>query len=323
MRPCFMPTGWAFLALFLAMAAQAAGAPPITVVAAIHPIADLVRQVAGAEAEVITLLPPGVSPHTFEPTPGTIQAVAKSRIFFAVGAGLEIWAGKLIRAAAARDLTVVDLAQGVPLITDLETADAAAGRKLRGAALGLDEENGRDHGHDESGHAGGVNPHYWTDPVLALGMVDRIETALLAALPGSRDGIAQRAANLRTRLRELDAEIRRAVAGFRSRRLVTFHNSWPYFARRYGLELAGVIETAPGREPSPRHLLQIVAAIRALKIPVVFAEPQLPARPAEVIAQEARVRILILDPIGGVPPDRVGYLDLMRYNLHVLEEGLR
>lgn len=323
MRERFLFACLAVFAVGAAGVVHARAGAPITVVATIFPVADLVRQTAGPEAEVITLLPPGASPHTFEPTPDMIRVVAKSRIFFAVGAGFESWAGKLVRAAAPRDLRVIDLAQGVALITDLESADAAAEGKMRGAALGLDGKPGTDRGPEESGHAGGVNPHYWIDPVLAGGMVDRIEAALAAVLPGSQAGISQRAASLRRRLEELDAEIRREVAGFGSRRLVTFHNSWPYFARRYGLELAGVIEVAPGREPSPRHLFRIVTAIRTLKIPVVFAEPQFPARPAEVIAREAGVRVLTLDPIGGVPPDRLGYVELMRYNLKALAEGLK
>ena len=318
----FLLVGLVVCAVGAGGGAQAAPAR-LTVVATIFPVADLVRQVAGPDAEVLLLLPPGASPHTFEPTPDTMRALARSRIFFMVGAGLENWAGKLVSSAAPRDLTLVDLSQGVPLIIELESPESRAGRHLYGATLGLDSGSRPGREHREESHAGEANPHYWTDPLIALELVDRIEATLAAAVPGSRAAFAARAASLRARLRDLDEEIRRSVAGFRNRRLVTFHNSWPYFARRYGLDLAGVIEVAPGREPGPQHLSRIVAAIRVLKVPAIFAEPQLPARPAEVLARETGVKVLVLDPIGGVAPDRLGYVELMRFNLRSLEQGLK
>ena len=111
--------------------------------------------------------------------------------------------------------------------------------------------------------------------------------------------------------------------GWRLRDYVSFHPAFTYFARRYGLNEVGVIEVAPGREPTPRHLQDLVAAIRRYGIKVVFAEPQLNPRVAEVIAQEAGVKVLMLDPMGGRPPYGSDYLKLMRHNLAALDEALR
>ncbi len=99
---------------------------------------------------------------------------------------------------------------------------------------------------------------------------------------------------------------------WRLRDFVSFHPSFSYFARRYNLHEVGTIEAAPGREPTPRHLQNLVAAIRRYGIKVVFAEPQLNPRVAEVIAQEAGVKVLRLDPMGGAPPYGSDYLQLMR-----------
>ena len=96
--------------------------------------------------------------------------------------------------------------------------------------------------------------------------------------------------------------------GWRLRDFVSFHPSFSYFARRYNLHEVGTIEAAPGREPTPRHLQNLVAAIRRYGIKVVFAEPQLNPRVAEVIAQEAGVKVLRLDPMGGPPPYGSDYL---------------
>jgi len=274
----------AALPLLLALPGPRAAAGAEGAVATIAPIADLVREVGGPAVSVTTLLPPGASPHTYEPTPAAARALAAARAVFLVGAGLDAWAARLVAAAAPPGAVVVDLSAGVELVD-------------------------------------GGNPHYWLDPRVAAALVDRIEAALARALPAERAGLAARAAALRGRLGALDAELADAIAALPTRRLVTFHGSWPYLARRYGLEVVGVIETAPGREPGPRHLAGIVARIRALGVPAVFAEPQLSPRAAEEIAREAGVRVLVLDPLGGVP-GREGYEELMRFNLRSLEEGL-
>ena len=159
--------------------------------------------------------------------------------------------------------------------------------------------------------------------MLAQEICRKIAAAFIQADPGHR---AQYEANLKNYLAaldELDREIEQHAQTWRLRDFVSFHPSFSYFARRYNLHEVGTIEAAPGREPTPRHLQNLVAAIRRYGIKVVFAEPQLNPRVAEVIAQEAGVKVLRLDPIGGPPPYGSDYLKLMRYNLAALDEALR
>ena len=155
------------------------------------------------------------------------------------------------------------------------------------------------------------------------GICRRIAEALIKIDPEHRPAYE---ANLGRYLAELDGlnqEIANKVAGFRLREYVCFHPAFPYFARRYGLKEVGVIELAPGREPTPRHIQKIVQAIRKYGVRVVFAEPQLSHRVAAVIAREAGAKVLILDPLGGQPPYGTDYLKLMRYNLSVLEQAMQ
>ena len=124
-------------------------------------------------------------------------------------------------------------------------------------------------------------------------------------------------------LDKLDDLISKTVASFRIKKYVSFHASWDYFARQYGLQSVGVIEAAPGRNPTPVLIKNIIASIKKYDIQAVFAEPQLNPRAAEVIAKEALVKLLLLDPIGG--PKIIGrdsYIGLMRYNLNVLKEAM-
>jgi len=125
-------------------------------------------------------------------------------------------------------------------------------------------------------------------------------------------------------LDKLDHLIKATVNMFKIRKYVSFHASWDYFARRYGLTSVGVIEAAPGRNPTPIQIGNIVNQIKKHGIRAIFAEPQLNPKAAEVIAREANVNVLLLDPLGGPKlKNRHTYLDLMKYNLNILEKAMK
>jgi ABC-type Zn uptake system ZnuABC Zn-binding protein ZnuA len=175
-----------------------------------------------------------------------------------------------------------------------------------------------EHGHEH----GGVNPHVWLDPVLAVEMVKKIQKVLAKADPRGAETYMKRGSDYIAKLNNLDAEIRKTIATFTIKSFVSFHPAWDYFAARYGLKDAGVIEESPGEEPAPRKLESIVKAIRHYHIRAVFAEPQLNPKVADVIAYEAGVKVVMLDPIGGLP-GRESYLELMRYNLRQMKEAMQ
>jgi zinc transport system substrate-binding protein len=292
--------GWSFLPA-LCLGTQ------LTVVASIFPVADLVSQVGGGRVTVTTLMPPGASPHTFEPKPSLVRKIAAARIFFMIGAGLEFWARDFIRSSGTQ-IQTVELSAGMPLIGLGHHAEAAEAGHHPPAA-------------DEARFA---NPHVWLDPLLAVTMVRRIEAALKAADPPAAERYAARTRAYIGDLERLHREIEATIARFDRRQYVAFHPAWDYFARRYGLEPVGIIETAPGSQPNPRQIGNIVAQIQTHGLQAIFAEPQLNLRIAEIIARQAGVRLLILDPIGGKGlPGRGTYIDLMRYNLKIFQEALQ
>jgi zinc transport system substrate-binding protein len=271
----------------------------LNVVASIAPLADFARQVGGDKVDVTLLLPPGASPHTYEPTPRTMQKIADARVFLKIGAGLEFWADKLV-AAAGKDIITVDCSKGVEL--------------LRGHVHGPEDAHERE-------DAKGVDPHYWLDPVIAIGMVRKIERAFSQADPRDASYFRRRASAYTAELIALDTQIAETVKTFRVRGYVTFHPAWNYFSRRYGLTVAGVIEEGPGREPTARHIDRILKELRRLKIGVVFAETQFSPKIAEAIAREAGGRVLMLDPIGGTK-GRETYIEMMRYNLALMQKAM-
>ena len=275
----------------------------LPVITSIYPIADMIHQVGGDHVDVTCVLQAGDSPHTFEPKPSLVKKFSSARIFFMVGAGFEFWSQKFINLSGKRLKTVV-LSQGVSLIHTTE------------------------HHHDKtdvSGHKSDVaNPHIWLAPEIAKSMVNKITTVLGEVDHEHVTYYRKRGQRYLEKLDELDQMIQKTVTTFGIRKYVSFHASWVYFARQYGLESVGVIEAAPGRNPTPRQIKNITAMIKKYHIRAVFAEPQLNPRAAEIIAREAEVNVLLLDPLGG--PNLKGrstYIDLIKYNLNVMQEAMK
>jgi zinc transport system substrate-binding protein len=300
--PALLAGGLALLPLALA-----AAAPPgakMLVAATIVPLGDFCAKIGGDLVQVQVLIPPGASPHAFEPPPSVMAKASRARVFVYNGAGLEPWAAKLLSSRDAGKVTVVEATRGMPLI-----------REVEGHRHGQAER-------EEHAHGPG-NPHIWLDPVLAQDICRKIAAAFIQADPGHREQYEAGLQSYLAALTDLDRDIGRQAQAWRLRSFVSFHPSFTYFARRYHLKEVGTIEVAPGREPGPRHLQKLVAAVRRAGIQVVFAEPQFSPRVAEVIAQEAGVRVLTLDPVGGRPPYGNDYLQLMRANLAVLDQALQ
>lgn len=291
--------------LLLGCASSPPASERIKVSVSIFPLADIVKKIGGDLVEIELLIPPGASPHVFEPTPEAFREFAKTRLFVMVGAGLEFWAEKLIAATAEEPPVMVRAAEGVDLIQM--------------------EDHGREHRYDQSHrqqpHG---NPHIWLDPTVAKSLAQRVAGALVQLDPEHAGQYKARLSAYQEELDALDETIREAVEKFHITEYVAFHPAWSYFARRYGLVERGVIQESPGREPTPKHLHGIIQAIEDYHIRAVFAEPQLNPRAASVIASEAAVEVLILDPLGGPDlPGRDSYVSLMKYNLRIMKEAMQ
>jgi zinc transport system substrate-binding protein len=125
-------------------------------------------------------------------------------------------------------------------------------------------------------------------------------------------------------LKSLDAEIKSETESFSSREFITFHPAWTYFARRYGLVEAAVIEEAPGKEPTTKEQMRIIDLVKELNVKAIFAEPQFSTKAADAIAEDSGAKVLLLDPIGGPKlADRDSYIAMMRYNVGQMGEAMK
>lgn len=303
----------------LAVPGDAAGAPPpIAVVATIPALAEWTARVGGRHVTVETLLPPGASPHVFEPSASGMRRVSQARLFVCVGLRMDDWAARLAK-AAGRGAAVLPLGDALAARGGLARTDAAlSGTQVLGG--GHPAGDGHDHGHD---HGDGPNPHFWLDPTMAAACLDDLTTALTALSPSHGAEFTSNAAAYRLELAALDVELAATLAPVRGQSFVAFHDAYPYLAARYGLKVAAVIEESPGKVPSDRYVREVSNKLRVLKITTVFTEPQLNPRVAEILAAAVGAKTAMLDPYGTPgSADRGDYAATLRYNAARLREAM-
>jgi zinc transport system substrate-binding protein len=264
----------------------------LEVVASIFPLADFARNVGQDRVEVVTLLPTGADPHSYEPKPRQVRDIAEAGVFIKNGADLELWAEKLV-SAADHDVVELDTSEGIELIRD-----------------------------DGEG-----NPHIWLDPVLAQKQVRDIRDALIRLDPQNGEFYRENARRYVAALDLLAAKIRQEVNNFSTKKFIAFHPAWSYFAQSFGLTEIAVIESRHSIEPlAPAHLATVIETGKGEGVRVIFAHLGATPRAEQTvndIAAEIDAEVVYLDPVGGPDlEDRDTYLKLMRYNLEQLSQAM-
>lgn len=278
------------------------GGGKLKVAATIFPLADFSKQVGGKLVQVETLVPPGASPHTYEPTPSQVEFIAQARVLVSNGLGLEEWLSKAIEKAARSDLVKVVVAEEIPK-NELIRVEGAHGKE-----------------HEEHGHEI-YDPHVWMDPLLAIQLVEAIAEGFASANAANAREYQENARKYIERLKELDGRIRARTSKFRERKFVAFHSSLTYFARRYELQQVASIEELPGKEPSAKTIGEILSLMRQEGVKVIFVEPQFDPKVAVAISKEAGSDISVaeIDPLGNPKvPEKSNYIQLSLSNLEVM-----
>lgn len=295
--------------LGIVLAATLAVATPtqagLRVVAATTDVAALAAAVGGDLVTVETIVPPAVDPEAFEPRPGAVDKIRNAQLLLRVGLGYDYWLDKLVRQIGDARLmrggeAYVDASVGIPLL------------EVSGQSVV-----------NEGGHAHGVaNPHYWLDPENAKIVSLSVADGLARLLPGERERIA---ANRDRFVAELDARLARwtgqlaPVAGVK---LIAYHNSWPYFARRFRLDVIDFIEPKPGVAPSPSHLARLIAKGKTSGVRAVIHEPYEPEDASRFVAEKVGVPVVLLATWVGSVPEAKDYLGLFDHNVASLAKAL-
>lgn len=259
--------------------------------------ADMISNVGGEFVTVTSLAGKNADVHTFEPKPADIQAIANGKLLVMNGLGLDDWLERAITNGSA---------SGTPLLK--------LGVDLPGVALLPGEA------------AGTENPHLWMDVKYAELYVDRIAAALKSVDPGHASQYDSRAGGYKARLETLDAGVRSKVAAIpeANRKIVMFHDAFPYFAREYGITIVGVAVEAPGQDPSAGYTAELITAIRGAGVKAIFSESQFPTKLVDQLAAETGTKVVanLYDDALGDPPV-TSYEALISWDVDQLVTALR
>ena len=238
----------------------------LSVTVTLIPYADFVRQVGGDKIDVTVMVPPGASPHSYEPTPSQMVALSNTEVYVQAGSGIEfemIWMDKLIE--QNQDMAVINGSTGIDLMVSSDP--------------------------DEPG----MDPHVWTSPINAKIIGENILDGLIAIDPGNEDFYRSNAEDYLEQLDELDAYIHGKLDGYSNRHFLIYHPSFGYFSYEYALnELSIEFE---GKEPTPQGLQECIDLAHEYDLNYVFTEPQFVLEYAETIANATGGETVTIDAL--------------------------
>lgn len=279
--------------------------PKVKVIASFYPLYEFARNIGGEIVEVTTFIPIGVEPHDWEPTVGDMQQLGKADVFIYNGAGFEPFGNSVAVSNEFANVIIVEAAKskGIDLIQ----------------STGDEQEKNRTNQ--------GFNPHIWLDPVLVKSQIVAIKDAFVKADPANTKYYEDNANAYLAKLDALDAEIRSGLSSCKKDTFISFHEAFTYFAKRYGLKQVAISGLVPEAEASPAKLKELVDYAKANNVKVIYAEELVDPRLAEVLANEAGAKVMILSPIEGlnnedIQKGDVTYLAKMEKNLQNLKVGL-
>jgi zinc/manganese transport system substrate-binding protein len=272
----------------------------LRVCATILPVYCIAANVGHGVTETWYLAGGGGDAHDYQLTPRDRSEIERAGVLLINGLGAEPWLKKVVHAAGS-SLNVVDLSRG------LESS------LLPGTSHAGGEERSRSE----------TNIHVWLDPTLMLHMVTNAMRAFQQSDPAHSAIYATNAAAYAERLTALDASMRKGLQSLNGAALVTFHDAFPYFARRYGLRISGVIEEIPDLDPTPRHLSALREKIRMDKVRAIFVEPRHSRRLADRLGRDLGIKVGILDTLENGPTSATAYEEGMNRNLQSLQSTLR
>lgn len=241
----------------------------LLVVTTVAPITNIVSNIAGDRVEVKGIIPEGTDSHTFEPRPSDADLLRQAKLILVNGLNLESPTKKLANASKPKDTKIYEL--GNNTITKEQWMFDFSFPKDKGDP----------------------NPHLWVNPKYAEAYAKLAAEQLTALDPAGKDYYATNLKNYLQRLEDLDKATRAVVASIpaANRKLLTYHDSWAYWAREYGFEVIGAIQPSDFKEPSAKDVAEFTDQIRKTGVPAIFGSEVYPSKVEEQIAREAKVKI--------------------------------
>jgi zinc/manganese transport system substrate-binding protein len=284
-----------FFSLFIRAEAK------VKIVASLSDLASITEFIGGDKVEVQSICKGTSNPHFVEVLPSYMMKVSKAQLYLKVGLSLDFWANPIIDGSRNGKLVVVDCSKGIEVLEKPTTkVDASMGDV-----------------HPEG------NPHYWLDPANGLVIAQNIVSGLAKVDPDNASFYESQLVQFEQKLNQKQKEWSEKAQSLKGLKMVTYHESWPYFASRFGIDVVGFVEPKPGIEPTPSHTAQLIQQIKNQNIKIIGKEPYFSDRAPKAISRATGALVVDLPPsVGGVPEAR-DYFALFDYLLDALLNASR
>lgn len=256
------------LAYYLVTRSARNGKP--VVVASFYPYYFAAQSVGQDRVNVVNLVPPGVEPHDWEPSPLDVKSIYDARVFVYNGY-LETYLPRVL----------AELPSNGPLLVN-----TSAGLTVRTA------KNGQ------------IDPHVWLDPPLMRIIIGKVASALIRADPEGADYFQANAASVNASIERIDTEYSTGLAACGLHTIVAAHEAFGYLSARYGLTMVAIQGLSPDAEPTPQKIQEILDTIHRTGVKYIFYEALVSPQVAQTLANEAHIQTMVLDPLEGIPADR-------------------
>ena len=304
------PAAIALLGVFLLvllLSSPLQAATKLNVVTATQDLAALATEVGGERINVISIARGYQDPHFVEAKPSFLLNLRKADLLVVVGLELEIgWLPPLItqsgnpriQPAAPGYFDASRFAE----ILEIPTAQVTR-------AMGDVHPQG--------------NPHYWLDPQNGLRVATGLAQKLSEMSPGDTGFFQQRLQDFRKRLTEAERRWDEQMKPYRGRKVITYHQSWPNFAKRFGLQVVEYVEPRPGIPPSPAHVVELISLMKRQNVKLILVEPNFDLKTPQSVARETGGQVVMLMPSVGGNKDTGDYIRLFDYDVNLLVKAFQ
>ena len=249
-------------------------------------LASICQDIGGEKVVVTSLTKGNQDPHFIEPRPSMIPVLRDTDLFIVIGMELDVWAFSLINAAKNRRI----VPGGIGYLNASSRIE-----KLEVPPAGVRIDASRGHVHPAG------NPHYWLDPQNGVIIAETIADKLAELAPEEKEYFQSNLTNFKKKIQHLITKMQNQLAPFRKIKILTYHKSWSYFCKRFGIKIVGELEPLPGVAPSPKHLSETIELVKRENVPLIIQEVFYPRRAADFVAGKTNVRVVVVpNSVGGV-----------------------
>ncbi|RBP87629.1 zinc transport system substrate-binding protein [Cytobacillus firmus] len=289
----------------------------------VYPLQFFAEQIAGDQASVESILPPGSDSHTYEPTTSDMIKISESDAFIYNGAGLESYANKISKTIQSDDVKILEASKGIDLENHVHNHEEGDG----GHESDHTHEEEGSHEDEHAGHNhGDQDPHVWLDPIRSIQLAEHIKDVLVELKPGQEEIFNQNFEELKGKLENLDQDFRAHLENLPENKIIVSHAAYGYWEKTYGIEQIAVSGLSPTNEPSHKEVQNIIRTAEKHGLKHVFFEQNITPKVADIVRKEIDAEALRIHNLSVLTEEDIknneDYFTLMQHNLEELTKAL-